>query len=67
MNHVNDWYVVNRHVDNTKKWVLTKFFEQTTFLILVCVVTFSSPQMFNKVISEVVMVATFSIWVVLWQ
>jgi hypothetical protein len=55
MNHVNDWYDVNRHVDNTKKWVLTNFFEHTRNFISVCIVALSSPQMFNKVIFEVVM------------
>jgi hypothetical protein len=54
MNHVNDWYVVNGHMDNTKKWVLTKFFEQTNFLILFCIVIFLSPQMLDKVISKIV-------------
>ncbi len=38
-----------------KKWVLTNFFEETRKFISICIVVFSSPQMFNKVIFEVVM------------
>jgi hypothetical protein len=66
LNHVNDWYVVNRHVDNIKRCVLTNFFEQTKFFILVCIVALWSPLMHDKVILKIV-VATFVIWVVPWQ
>jgi hypothetical protein len=48
MNHFNDWYDVNKHMDNIKNWVLTNF-------ILVCIVAFSNSQMFHKVISKVAM------------
>jgi hypothetical protein len=53
-------------MDNIKRCVLTKFFEQIKFFVLVCIVALSSPQMHDKVIFKIV-VATFLIWVVPWQ
>jgi hypothetical protein len=53
-------------MDNIKRCVLTNFFEQTIFFILVCIVALSSPQMRDKVIFKIV-IATFLIWVVPWQ
>jgi hypothetical protein len=67
MNHVNDRYVVNRHMDNTKTFVLTKFFEQTNSFILVCIVALLNPHMLDKVISKIVMGSQIFNWVVPWQ